>query len=151
MTEKNTSLALWFDESLAKILSEKILQNYSEFNSKKFENSVKKNCDWKTLTQRVELICDFLYEFLPKDYEKSIEILQKNASILYDGLFFQKYKNKLSKRVPFVAQWKQIWLASMKMQVWSLALLRRLRIQHCHELWCRSQTRLRSGIAVAVA
>ena len=28
MTEKNISLALWFDESLAKILSEKILQNY---------------------------------------------------------------------------------------------------------------------------
>jgi hypothetical protein len=45
MTEKNISLALWFDESLAKILSEKILQNYPEFNSKKFENSVKKNCD----------------------------------------------------------------------------------------------------------
>ena len=78
MTEKNISLALWFDESLAKILLEKILQNYPEFNSKKFENSVKKNCDWKTLTQRVELICDFLYEFLPKDYEKSIEILQKS-------------------------------------------------------------------------
>ena len=78
MTEKNISLALWFDESLAKILSEKILQNYPEFNSKKFENSVKKNCDCKTLTQRVELICDFLYEFLPKDYEKSIEILQKS-------------------------------------------------------------------------
>ena len=25
-----------------------------------------------------------------------------------------------------------------------------LRIWHCHELWCRSQTQLRSGIAVAV-
>ena len=25
-----------------------------------------------------------------------------------------------------------------------------LGIQHCHELWCRSQTWLRSGIAVAV-
>ena len=32
----------------------------------------------------------------------------------------------------------------------SLASLRRLRIRLCHELWCRSQTWLRSGIAVAV-
>ena len=32
-----------------------------------------------------------------------------------------------------------------------LALLSGLRIQHCCELWCRLQTRLRYGIAVAVA
>ena len=29
-------------------------------------------------------------------------------------------------------------------------LLSELRIQHCHELWCRSQTRLESGVATAV-
>ena len=28
----------------------------------------------------------------------------------------------------------------MRMQVQSLALLNGLRVQHCHELWCRSQT-----------
>ena len=32
-----------------------------------------------------------------------------------------------------------------------LALLRGLRIRHCHELWCRSQTWLGSHVAVAVA
>ena len=37
------------------------------------------------------------------------------------------------------------------MQVQSLASLSELRIWHCHELWCRSQTRLGSGEAVAVA
>ena len=37
-----------------------------------------------------------------------------------------------------------------KIAVRSLALLSGLRIRHCCELWCRSQTRLRSGIAVAV-
>ena len=42
-------------------------------------------------------------------------------------------------------------LVSVRMQVWSLDLLSRLRIQHCCELWCRSQTWLGSGIAVAVA
>ena len=42
------------------------------------------------------------------------------------------------------------WLVSMRMQVRSLASLRRLRVQCCCELWCRSMTLLRSGVAVAV-
>ena len=53
--------------------------------------------------------------------------------------------------VPVVAQWKQTWLVYMRMQVWSLAFLRGLRVQHCCELWCRSQTWLRTRVAVAVA
>ena len=38
----------------------------------------------------------------------------------------------------------------MRIQVRSLASLSRLRIWHCHELWHRLQTRLRSLGAVAV-
>ena len=38
----------------------------------------------------------------------------------------------------------------MRMWVRSLASLSRLRIRHCRELWCRSQTRLRSHVAVAL-
>ena len=53
--------------------------------------------------------------------------------------------------VPIVVQWKRIQLASMSMWVQSLALLSGLRIQHCCELWCRLQMRLRSRIAVALA
>ena len=41
--------------------------------------------------------------------------------------------------VPIVAQQRRIWLASMRTQVQSLALLSGLRIPRCHELWCRSQ------------
>ena len=52
--------------------------------------------------------------------------------------------------VPIVAQWKQIWLASRKTQVWPLASLSGLRIWHWCELWCRSQMQLRFYIAVAV-
>ena len=52
--------------------------------------------------------------------------------------------------VPFVAQQKQIGLVSMRIWVQSLTSLSGLRIWHCHELWCSSQTRLISGIAVAV-
>ena len=42
-------------------------------------------------------------------------------------------------------------LASMRTMVRSLALLIGLRIQHCHKLPHRSQTRLGSSVAVAVA
>ena len=54
-------------------------------------------------------------------------------------------------QVPIVSQQKQIWWISMRMWVWSLALLSGLRMRHCHELWYRSQTWLRSHIAVTVA
>ena len=43
------------------------------------------------------------------------------------------------------------WLVSMRMWVRSLALLSGLGIPCCCELWCRSQMRLGSHIAVAVA
>ena len=38
----------------------------------------------------------------------------------------------------------------MRMQVWSLASLSGLRIQHCHKLGCSLQMWLRSSIAMAV-
>ena len=52
--------------------------------------------------------------------------------------------------VPIMAQQKQIWLASMRTQVQSLASLSGSGIQRCLKLSCRSQVRLRSCIAVAV-
>ena len=52
---------------------------------------------------------------------------------------------------PVVAQQKRIWLASMRKEVRSLALLSALKIWYCYELWCRSQMQLKSGDAVAVA
>ena len=39
--------------------------------------------------------------------------------------------------VPVMAQQKGICLASMRTWVWFLALLSRLKIWHCHKLWCR--------------
>ena len=57
---------------------------------------------------------------------------------------------KRKERVPTAAQWKWIWLVTMRLQVRSLDLLSGLRIQSCHEPRCRSQTWLRSCVAVAV-
>ena len=44
-------------------------------------------------------------------------------------------KQQMILGVPEVAQWKQIWAASMRTQVQSLSSLNELRIWHCHELW----------------
>ena len=44
----------------------------------------------------------------------------------------------------------QTQLVSMRMWVQSLAYLSELRIQHCREWWCRSQTQLGSQVAMAV-
>ena len=52
--------------------------------------------------------------------------------------------------VPVVAQQSQTQLMSMRMRVWSLASLGGLRNWCCCKLRCRSQTRLGSGIAVAM-
>ena len=49
-----------------------------------------------------------------------------------------------------MVQQKQIQLGTTRLRVRFLASLSELRIQHCHELWCRSQTKLGSGVAVAV-
>ena len=50
-----------------------------------------------------------------------------------------------------MAQRKWIRLVSLRMQVWSLASLSGSGIwRHCHELWCRLKTRLRSCVVVAV-
>ena len=54
-------------------------------------------------------------------------------------------------RVPIVAQYKQIWLVTMRLQVWSPASLTGLRIWRWCQLWWRWQTWLRCCVAVAVA
>ena len=59
-------------------------------------------------------------------------------------------KIEITQGVPITAQWKWIWLGTMRLQIPSLALLSGWRIRRCHELWCRSQIQLGSGIAVAV-
>ena len=47
-------------------------------------------------------------------------------------------------------QVKDLDIVYMRTRVWSLASLSGLKIRHCHELWCRLQMRLGSGVSVAV-
>ena len=80
------------------------------------------------------------------------------VNVIYNG---EKLKDFLLKSgmgqeclfqgVDIVVQWKQLQLGTMRLWVQSLASLSGLRIWRCCELWCRSKTRLRFGVAVAVA
>ena len=79
-------------------------------------------------------------------------VLGKSMTVLHVSLILKGLvDNKTFLRVPVLAQRKQIRLGIKRLRVQSLTLLSRLKIQHCHELWCRSQTQLRSGVTMAVA
>ena len=70
--------------------------------------------------------------------------------ILEMHLKLRDQKQKIILRVPVVAQQKRIQLGTTRLQVPSLASLSGLRIQHCRELWYRSQMSLGSDVAVSV-
>ena len=52
--------------------------------------------------------------------------------------------------VPVMAQWLTNLTRNHEVAGSILGLLSGLRIRHCRELWCRSKTRLRSLIAMAL-
>ena len=59
--------------------------------------------------------------------------------------------SKVGRELPSWLSGLQTRPVSTRRPVWFLALLTGLRIQHCCELWVRSQMLLRFGMAVAVA
>ena len=87
------------------------------------------------------LIPTFAFSHLPGSTQLRI--------VWKDPLSFLQLKLKLL-GVSVLAQRKRIQLVCMRMRVQSLASLSRSGIRHCHELQCRSQRQLRSGVAVAV-
>ena len=92
-----------------------------------------------------------LHPLLPSHPEYYIVGIMQYVAFSYWllSLRIMHFRKKKS-GVPIVAQWKWICRASMRTQVQHLASLRGLRIRHCHELWCKLQMRLGSGVAVAV-
>ena len=66
----------------------------------------------------------------------------------HDLMFYCSINNGFG--VPIVAQWWRTHPVSRRTRVWPLASLSGLRIWHCCELQCRSQTWLRSGSHLAV-
>ena len=69
----------------------------------------------------------------------------KGQTIVLNQIQLQvtQYKKIKMKKWSSPSWGKRIWLGSMRVWIWSLALLSGLRIWHCPELWCRSQTEAR--------
>lgn len=83
-----------FGANLAAILAEKIQQEYPAFKSQDFISAVDKATVGKTYTQRIEIIADRIYDFLPSEYPQAVGILLKilgpeNPS--ETGMFSQYY------------------------------------------------------------
>ena len=86
------------------------------------------------------------YLSLPTAYQASHFSCIDHNSLLIQPALSRKPPLKLPNLgVPVMTQ-----LIPMRMQVWSLASLSRLRIQHCLELWCKSQRWLGCRVSVAV-
>lgn len=69
-----SSLSENFGANLAQYLSKKIRKVYPDFSSS-FVSSVKKKIPEKTYTERLEILADALYKYLPDDYPKALDIL----------------------------------------------------------------------------
>ena len=90
------------------------------------------------------LFCHWQLEVSNVILQDSIQTLERLEKV-------RKTASKKAKEgVLVVAQHKQIRLETMKLQVQSPTLLNGLRIWRCCEVWCRSQTRLGSCVALAV-
>ena len=88
--------------------------------------------EWQ-ITQRNSVL--FLIEQLYILFNKSFCLITFTFVMHFSRYFLLQvcFRNQVQ-GVPIVAQWKWIWLASMRTQVRSLASLSGLRIQCCREL-----------------
>ncbi|MDA8792986.1 DNA alkylation repair protein [Bacteriovoracaceae bacterium] len=66
------------NRKVIKELSLNIKSNYKYFDSNRFEKSILKDITPLSLTERLDKVTDFLYDFLPKKYEQSVSILLKS-------------------------------------------------------------------------
>lgn len=65
----------YFDEELAVMLAEKIGMVYIDFDASNFIEAVRSSYNNKALKQRVELIADQLFTYLPNDYSTAVRVL----------------------------------------------------------------------------
>lgn len=76
--KKDYSITKPMGVSLAKILSEKILVVFPEFDNKGYIEAIKKYSPGLTYTQRIELHADQLRKYLPDKYKEALKILIKS-------------------------------------------------------------------------
>lgn len=77
-----------FNKDITEIFCDKILENFKEFDKKKFIFEVfNESFENLELKERMDYITKSLYRFLPKNYEETIGILKK-ASLGQSGFFY---------------------------------------------------------------
>lgn len=64
-----------FGEALAKILADKIVLVYKDFNKAEFIKKIKKEIVGKSYTERVVILADNLKKYLPEKYSEALKIL----------------------------------------------------------------------------
>lgn len=69
------SITKWFGENLAELLAGKIEALYKDFNSEKYINTIKQNCQKLGYSKRIELHADVLRELLPQTYPEAVKVL----------------------------------------------------------------------------
>ncbi|MDN5845710.1 MAG: hypothetical protein L0H53_05480, partial [Candidatus Nitrosocosmicus sp.] len=74
MTEYN-KLKYYYGKNLAELLADKFCNTYTKFQKHDFVNAAERKTIDLELKDRIEVIADALYEFLPRDYKKSIKII----------------------------------------------------------------------------
>ena len=154
----NNPLIFWNHSSVLPRSLNHIIFSYLYVSSPVLVALDKVNWNWKTWTW-VLTKSAMSHVVLSNSHLGHIILIRIIGTLLFVVITWQGFLWNLNKMnyqeacfgVPVVAQRKQILLGTMKLWVWSLALLSGLRIQHCHELWYRLQTWLRCGIAVTVA
>lgn len=70
-----TKLKYYYGKNLAQLLADKIIKTYPVFQKQKFINIIDKKSKDLELKDRVEVITDALYEFLPKDFKEAVSIM----------------------------------------------------------------------------
>ena len=84
------------------------------------------------------------------NFEKNTAVYMVHYNPFLLNFWYEILLSFSSLGVSVVAQGERIRLETMRLQVRFLTSHSGLRIWRCHELWCKSQTRLGSGVAVAV-
>jgi len=92
--EKDSGITQYFGANLAELLSDKILEVFSEFPKDKYIQTVDNKCKDLSYTQRIELHADVLNNCLPEEFEEAVSILLKilgDENTKETGMFSEFY------------------------------------------------------------
>ncbi len=74
---EDRSITKYFGDNLAKLLAEKLISIYKEFDSKTYIENIQEKCPKLTYTKRIELHAGELMKLLPNSYPEAINILMQ--------------------------------------------------------------------------